>query len=283
MRPLADRLQSAAGQPPRGVAVGRGLRAGPGAARRRPALPAAPQPGARLRRPQGHQLPAPDVAGELAGRPAPGRRAGGGGAFRPACRRFAPLPAGDSRAARPPWPWGASREEEPVPRLGASGALSACGQSAWTGAASAPEGSRAPSEEPLGVSPARACIALRLLSGWPGSGKAAGGGRGGAWAQPPDCCAEHLPAKLRALLAPAERPLSAPRWPLRLSHVSPPLSRSGHLERSPEEGEPLSHAARPGPLREGVALFSEPLASPASRKHPTQEALVTDGQGDGCS
>jgi hypothetical protein len=64
VRPLAHRLQGPAAQPSGRVALGRGLRPGAGAARRRPPVPAAAQSLPRLHRPQGHQLPATDVPGE---------------------------------------------------------------------------------------------------------------------------------------------------------------------------------------------------------------------------
>lgn len=69
VRAVVDRLQSFAPQPPRGLALGGGLRPGAGAAGRGAAVPTAAQPLPRLHRPQGHQLQAADV---------PGRKGGGG-------------------------------------------------------------------------------------------------------------------------------------------------------------------------------------------------------------
>lgn len=70
VRAVVDRLQSFAPQPPRGLALGGGLRPGAGAAGRGAAVPTAAQPLPRLHRPQGHQLQAADV---------PGRKGGGSG------------------------------------------------------------------------------------------------------------------------------------------------------------------------------------------------------------
>lgn len=67
MRPLVDRLQGLAPQPPGGVALGGRLRLGTGPARRGATVPDVAQPLAGISGPQGDQFQTPDVTGQSAG------------------------------------------------------------------------------------------------------------------------------------------------------------------------------------------------------------------------
>lgn len=61
MRSLADRLQGAAPEPPRSVALGSGVRPGPSPEGRGASVPDVAQPLAGIRGPQGDQLQTSDV------------------------------------------------------------------------------------------------------------------------------------------------------------------------------------------------------------------------------